>query len=387
MDATSTSGETPQNVEQVKYIDTSDPLANFFRNTLHFDWVRLWIVAILYFGIFEKIILPLLGNFLNLSLSVEISQWVPHVEALLTGFVEFPIFMGFYLWSGRGVAELFDSFKDNHSFKDPERYQKFFDDVVKSFRKKAWPVTSLALALLAVVFTQFVLWGENTPVPPWFGDRLYMRILALVNIGLFSYCVFQSIIREGLVIIWLRRLWRDMEDDLEIHPYHQDGAGGLGTVGQHTVAFLFFVITFMLFILMATIIPSIIDQSSEKVFSIRLWSPFIVLIWAFYLILVPIMLSLMLWPAHSVMLKKRAGTLSIYSSELDEQLVQATEHAAVSLREIERSKEHPISYLGGFSNLAIQHRIKTLARRHLIFAYPVFCSHIHRRFPFLIRPA
>lgn len=323
-----TSGETQPVEKQVKYIDTSDPLANFFRNTLHFDWKWLWFVAILYFGIFEKIILPFLGNFLNLT--VEIRQWVPHVEALLTGFVEFPIFLGFYLWSGRGVVELFESFQKNHAFKDPGKYQVFFDNVIQSFLKKVWPVASLAFALLAVVVTQFVIWGENTPVPPWFGDRLYMRILALVNIGLVAYCVAQSAIREGLVIYWLRRLWNDMEDDLEIHPYHQDEAGGLGTVGQHTVTFLFFVVTIMLFIIMATILPSFLEQTEGEEFSIRLWSPFIVLIWAAYLILVPVMLSLMLWPAHSVMLKKRADRLSIYSSQLDEQLIQAADHVAVS---------------------------------------------------------
>ena len=329
--------ETRQDAETVKYIDSSDPLANFFRNTLHFNWKWLWFVAFLYFGIFEKIILPLLGGFLNLT--VEIRQWVPHVESLLTGFVEFPIFLGFYLWSGRGVVELFESFQKNHAFKDPWKYQEYFKNVVKSFRNKAWPVTSLALALLAVVFTQFVLWGENTPVPPWFGDRLYMRILALVNIGLVAYCVAQSIIREGMVIIWLMRLWRDMEDELEIHPYHQDGAGGLGTVGQHTVAFLFFVITGMLFVLMATILPSFLAQTEGEEFSLRLWSPFIVLIWAAYLILAPLMLSLMLWPAHTVMLKKRADTLSINSSELDEQLIQGAEHAAVSPTKVAETLE------------------------------------------------
>jgi hypothetical protein len=340
MAALTASGESQQNDEQVKYIDTRDPLAKFFRNTLHFDWVRLWIVAILYFGIFEKIILPLLGNFLNLNLTIDIGQWVPHVESLMTGFVEFPIFLAIYLWSGRGVVELFDSFQENDSFNDPEGYQKFYGDAVKSFRHIAWPLASLAFALLAVVVMHFVIWGENTPVPPWFGDRLYMRILSLVNIGLVTYCVAQAAIREGLVIYWLRRLWKENEDDLEIHPYHPDGAGGLGTVGQHTVGFLFFVITVMLFILMATIIPSIIDQSSsEEVFSIRLWSPFIVLIWAFYLILVPIMIGLMLWPAHSVMLKKRADSLSKYSNEMDEQLLLATEHTAVSPTKVAEALE------------------------------------------------
>jgi hypothetical protein len=259
---------------------------------------------------------------------VEIRQWVPHVEALLTGFIEFPIFLGFYLWSGRGIYELFKSFQTNHTFKDPEEYQEYFDNVVESFRSKLWPVTSLAFGLLTAAVMHFLIWGENSPVPPWFGDRLYMRIMALINISLVAYCVSQSIIREGLVIIWLRRLWKDMKDDLEIHPYHQDEAGGLGTVGQHTVAFLFFLIALMLFILMATIIPSFIQESGAEEFSIRLWSPIIVLIWASYLVLVPVMLFLLLWPAHSLMLKKRADSISIYSSELDEQLALAAKHAA-----------------------------------------------------------
>jgi hypothetical protein len=318
--------EPAAEAETIFYVDTHDPLANFFRNKLHFDWIRIWFVALLYFGVLEKLILPYLGGYLNLS--VGIRQWVPHVEALLTGFIEFPIFLSFYLWSGRSVVGLFESFQDNQNFKDPRKYHQYYQDVLKSFQSKWYSIISLCIALLAVSAMHFVIWGKNSLVPPWFGDLLYMRVFTLFNIGLVAYCVSQSIIREGLLIISLRKLWQQMDDQLEIHPYHQDEAGGLGMIGQHGVSFLLFVVVLMLFILMATIFPAFVQQSDKEPFSIRLWSPILIVIWISYLVLIPVMLLLLFWPAHGLMLKKRAECLSIYSTRLDEKLAQANKNSA-----------------------------------------------------------
>ncbi len=308
-------------------IEIHDPLAKFFRFNLKLDWTKLWFFSVLYFGIFEKIILPYLGGFLNLSGGIK--QWVPHVEALLTGFIEFPIFMAFYIWSGGGVLKLFDSLREHQNFKQPEKYDEFLEDALKSFRSKTLVVISLALAILVMLVMNFVIWSKTATVPPWFGDRPYMRLLSLFNITLVAFAVIQSIIREGMVIIWLRRLWQRLGDQLDVHQYHEDGAGGLGGIGHHAVNFLFFIAALLLFVLMATIIPSILAETTkDQGFSIRLWSPALILIWVSYLVLVPTMLILLIWPAHTLMVQKRNDRLACFTLKLDELLGLATQYAA-----------------------------------------------------------
>lgn len=308
-------------------VDTSDPLASFLRHRLKLSWSSLWFIALLYFGPFEKLLLPALGGFLQLN--VGIREWVPHVESLLTGFIEFPALLAFYLWSGEGVARLFDELRRHKNFTNQAAYDEFVGRALKSFRSNLWPVIGLLVAILAAMTMHFVVWSENAVVPPWFGDRPGMRALSLFNIGLVAYAVSQSLIREGLVISWLGRLWRELGDQLDIHPYHPDQAGGLGGIGRHTVTFLFFVVVLMLFILMATILPGFLAQGvpGENI-PFRLWSPMLLAIWVSYLIVIPCMVFLLIWPAHTIMLAKRAEGLNTYSVQLDDLLDEAAEYSS-----------------------------------------------------------
>lgn len=323
MESTISSSER---VDTTMTIDSNDPLARFFRYQLKLSWPALWFLALLYFGPFEKIVLPGLGGFLQLN--VGIRQWVPHVEALLTGFVEFPIFLAFYLWSGEAVITLFEEMRQHRSFSDLQAYDEFVKRALGSFRSKLWPVIGLIFGISSALVMHFFVWSENAPVPLWFGDRPWMRVNALFNIGLVAYTVSQSIIREVLVILWLNKLWRELGSKLEVHPYHEDQAGGLGGIGRHLVFFLFFVVAVMLFILMATIIPSFLTQGVDETIPLRLWSPFVVLIWVSYLIVIPVMVFLLIWPAHNVMLDKRAEDLAPYSVQLDSLLDQAAQYSS-----------------------------------------------------------
>jgi hypothetical protein len=127
---------------------------------------------------------------------------------------------------------------------------------------------------------------------------------------------------------------------LDIHPYHGDQAGGLGGIGQHTVIFIFFVVVLMLFILMATIIPGFLAQGvpGENI-SFRLWSPVMVAIWVSYLIVIPCMVFLLIWPAHTVMLTKRAEILNTYSVQLDALLDQAAQYSSQDSKKFAESLE------------------------------------------------
>jgi hypothetical protein len=317
--------------QEKEYVDVRDPLAHTLRTKLNLDGMKLWFITLIYLGPVEKLILPYFSGILKL-VEVGIRQWNPHIEALLTGFVEFPIFMGYYLWSGRGVVEVFESFREKRSFTDLDEFDRFMRTAMADFRRRLWPLISLAFALLTMLAMNFVIWAEGSDVPPWFGDLLYFRILASTNLTIVAYAVCQVLIRESLVIYWLRRLWSEMGDKLEIHPYDSDGAGGLGAIGKHAVALFSFVLIVMLFILMATILPEFVKTSPENTaFSLRFWSPLVLGIWVIYLIMIPLMFFLLIWPAHKAMLAKRDEQLEVYSGELEE-LLGAAEKSALGER-------------------------------------------------------
>lgn len=322
---TATTSEPKDNQETAGgtvYIDKSDPFASFLRNKLGMDWFKAWFFAFLLYGIFEKIILPALGGYLNMSGSIK--TWTPHVESLLTGFVEFPFFCGYYLWSGSAIVSLLDSLEENKSFEDPEPFKKFRNDMLKSY-DSPWPaVICLVLAIGVMLLIHFVVWGPNAVVPPWFGNRLYARLLSLILIGIVAYMVFQIFYREIGSIIWLRRLWSERSGKLVIHPYHADGAGGLGGIGNHAVGLFFFFMILLLFIFMATILPSFLASTTpDTKISLRLWSPLLIAIWVAYLMLLPLMYFLLIWPPRQAMIRERDRRINDYSAELDGLLKKA----------------------------------------------------------------
>ena len=325
---TSEPKDSQETAEEAVYIDKSDPFASFLRNKLGMDWLKAWFFAFLIYGIFEKILLPWAGGYLDLSGSIK--NWTPHVESLLTGFVEFPFFFGYYLWSGSAIVSLLDSLEENKSFEDPEKFKKFRAEMLKSYESPWSAVICLVLAIGAMLLIHFVVWGPNAVVPPWFGNRLYARILSLILIGFVAYMVFQIFYREIGSVIWLRRLWSERSGKLVIHPYHSDGAGGLGSIGNHAVGLFIFFMILLLFIFMATILPSFLASTTpDAKVSLRLWSPLLIAIWVAYLTLLPLMYFLLIWPPRQAMIRERDRRINEYSAQLDQQLIKA-ENLAVS---------------------------------------------------------
>jgi len=243
---------------------------------------------------------------------------------LLTGFVEFPFFLGYYLWSGSAIVSLLDSLEENRSFEDPEQFKEFRKRMLKAY-DSPWPaVFSLAFAIVAISLMNFVIWGPNAVVPPWFGNRLYARIISLFFIGIVAYSVFQVLYREIVSTIWLRRLWSERSCKLVIHPYHADRAGGLGGIGNHAVGLFIFFMILLLFIFVPTILPSFLESTTPGAkIALRLWSPLLIAVWLTYLTLLPLMYFLLIWPPRQAMIWERDRRINDYSAQLDEQLKKA----------------------------------------------------------------
>lgn len=241
--------------------DAGDPVAAFLRRHLHANWPQLLIVAWIIYGPLEKLVLPGLGGYGNLS--GDVTAWLPDLESMLTGFVEFPLFFGFYLWSGGDIANVFQRLYENECFTSEVRYLEFVRRVYTVFARARWWILGILIAVVTVLAVQFILWNPNARhvVTPWFevkrGPLLLPRAVSLVLVGVVAYVVSQILIRETLAIIWWRRLWREPGNHLVLHPYHPDDAAGLGAIGRHAIGVSYCLLGMTLFVLMASLVPSL----------------------------------------------------------------------------------------------------------------------------------
>lgn len=364
-----------QSYEHSFPVDAWDPLARFIRDRLGWDWPQFLVFIFLIYGPLEKLVIPYFGGYLNLSGGI--ANWVPHIESLLTGFVEFPFFFAFYLWTGRGIGQIFVSLARNRSFEDEAGYEKFLARVQASYDRWWWSAISLGLALVAVALMHFVVWAPESTVPPWFGSRnTWHRVLGLIEVGLVAYVVGQILIREILALVWLQLLWNERGDELVVHPYDADEAGGLGAIGQHAINFAYFLMMVMLFIVMASLLPNF--QRTGQL-TLSLWSPLIALMWALYVTIVPTTFGLLIWPPHVVMKRARDEQLNAVSRQLDELLALAEtqadgdpEELAATLKQIEQLKTMRTIYREDFPTWPINAQI----RRQLGFSsvFPVAYS-------------
>lgn len=304
-------------------VDAWDPVARLIRDRLGWDWPQVWFFALLIYGPLEKLLIPYLGGYLVLGQDVR--AWRPDVEALLTGFVEFPFFWAFYLWTGRGIGVLFTSLARNKSFADEQRYAGFLERAQAAFDRWWWTALSFVLAIFVVALMQLVNWSPQARIQPWFiNGGLPARLISLLLIGCVAYALAQILIREILTIVWLRRLWNEMGRDLIVHPYHADRAGGLGAIGQHAANFASFVVMVLLFVIMGTLLPTIREPGAP----IELWSPLIVVVWVLCFTLIPSIFFMLIWPPHKTMSRACSTRLNVLSGQIEEQLRAAEASAA-----------------------------------------------------------
>ena len=167
-------------------IDRYDPLARLICDRLGWDWPQVVIAALLIYGLLEKFVIPALGGYLKLG--VNIGAWSPDVIALLTGFVVYPLVLGFYVWTNRGIGAMFLSLGRNRCFADAARFQQFLEGAQRMFNRGRWSVVSLVIAVLIVLLVHFVLWGSTSEFQVWFGqNNTPHRVFALALVGLVRF--------------------------------------------------------------------------------------------------------------------------------------------------------------------------------------------------------
>jgi hypothetical protein len=350
-------------------VDAADPVSCFVTDRLGLDWPAVLFITFLVYGPIEKILLPWIGGDINLNFQVPMSTWIPDIEALLTGFVWFPFFFAYYIWSGRGLGRVFRRLARARVFSDEKQFQDFWHGARRSFNRRSWWIIAVVLAIGAMSCWQLFVWERVPDVAPWFdlkyepppkevqakavealkpgapepvlgslkyqyGRHPLLRVLSILLIGIVAYALAQILIREILVLVWLTRLWRRLEESVVIHPYHHDDAGGMGGVGQHALQLSTFVVFLLLFIVMGSFLPGLRLHSGATSTS-SIWDERLVIVWMLYFAFIASTIRPLLIRPHELMCRARDDRVSVVSAELDEQLERQQKAVSTKSDELE----------------------------------------------------
>jgi hypothetical protein len=336
-------------------VDTADPVSCFVTDRLRLEWPAVLIITFFIYGPIEKILFPYLGGYSHLSFSYPMKTWVPDIESLLTGFVEFPFFFAYYIWTGRGLGRVFRRLARAEIFFDNDQFEQFWTRARRSFNHRGWWMVAVVFAVGTMALWQFSVWSRNPAVAPWFdlqyepprdaaqgdlgtlvnvyGRHPLARLMSIFLIGLVAYALVQIVIREVLALVWLTRLWREMGEDVVVHPYHHDDAGGLGGVGQHALQLSTFVLFLLLFIVMGSFLPSLrVSAGGPRP---PLWDERLVIVWVLYFAFVGSTIRPLFIRPHELMCRARDRRVAVVSQELDELLEQQQKAVSMGSDELE----------------------------------------------------
>jgi uncharacterized membrane protein len=141
-----------------------------------------------------------------------------------------------------------------------------------------------------------------------------------VLIAAVGYVVAQIVVREVVAALWLSRVCAAMADDLAVHPYHADGAGGLGAIGRHAARCLYLLATVAAFIGVGSLLPYLRGIGTLQV---SFWNPLTAVLWAAFLVFVPFLFALLVRAPHEAMCRARDRRVNRVSAQLDERLAAA----------------------------------------------------------------
>jgi hypothetical protein len=124
-----------------------------------------------------------------------------------------------------------------------------------------------------------------------------------------------------------------MEEDIVVHPYHHDDAGGLGGVGQHALQLSTFVLFLLLFIVMGSFLPGLrVDTVGPRP---PLWDERLVIVWLVYFVFVGSIIRPLFIRPHELMCRARDTRLAVVSQELDELLERQQKAVSTGSDELE----------------------------------------------------
>jgi hypothetical protein len=297
---------SPKQLEPLRF---KDPVAAAVRR------VKVWqayLVAVLIYGVVEKILLPLSQGYFHVS--GDLSTWRPDIEALFNGFVSFPMIVAAYVWQAGAVRTLFQGLGRADSFRDRVAFERFVADVRSWLSRDRWWLLSAVLAVAALLWQALWLWDPENPKPvePWFdaGGPL-SRVVALSLSLPFWYFVTQIVIGEIRLASIAWKLWGRLGDSFMLRTHRGDS--GLSVLSRHVAILATISAVVLLNLVLGLLLPQIRATDASPDF--LLW---IIIIWSSYLAVIPALIVALIWPAHRVMANRKDERIHRVNRQIDE---------------------------------------------------------------------
>lgn len=237
---------------------------------------------------------------------------------LVVIFLNIPLVWAVYVWQPRGIASTLRSLRQNDVI--VERTKGSFEE----FRKRMMAnLDSFRLAIAAVLVVLLFQLLETVIVLPAeaqrlgkpvfsFYDKRYYYFFFVPVLSVTYYVVAMVVLKGLLALFWFNHLFREFE--ARVQPLHPDEAGGFGALGRLAVKY-------GLISVALGVIPAWV--SLVRVFSGSGWAHTdVIVLYAFYIVLVPVCVISPVWSAHKAMARARDELLGEISSAFEQTLRQ-----------------------------------------------------------------
>ena len=243
-------------------------------------------------------------------------------------FVSTPSWWAYFVWQPIAISRTIDSLQKNAVIFNAGEVQKLESTALEPATENGdlsscllsalsgpyWPIMAL-IATSVVVFLYEIFLVPRAPLTLqgkptfWFVDpRTHSLLLLLIGLNVYSLISFA--LRTLITIIEFRAFFGNRNSITAIHPLHPDGCGGFSALGVFATQ-LSFLVVIMGFWAVGFTLFSMLGGAPPQ------WNLVIAMMYAAYIIAVPIGLITPVWSAHKAMQRFRDSKLSTISHELE----------------------------------------------------------------------
>jgi len=243
-------------------------------------------------------------------------------------FVAAPSWWAYFVWQPIAISRTINSLQKNAVIFDAGEVQKpestalepatengdLSSCVFSALSRPFWPIMAL-IATSVVIFLYEIFLVRRFPLtlqgkPVFWSVDPRTHFLLLLLIGLNVYPLISFALRTLITVIEFRAFFGNRNSITAIHPLHPDGCGGFGALGAFATQLSFLVVIMGFWAVGFTFFPMLGGAPPQLNFLIAM-------IYAAYIIAVPIGLITPLWSAHKAMQRFRDSKLSTISHELE----------------------------------------------------------------------
>ena len=315
-----------------------DPLLVLLRDALHLNTVVGTIVVVT--GVLVTTASVLFGLATYAGTTFDLGPSFGNTIRALLQTLIFPAFAGIYLLLPDAIATLFNTLENNGVIgayrrqSTPMTYASFVQKLVAWLNSSWWSVLAFTIVVLFWLYRLLVIEPQIIDTSSHAHLQYLLRIAILILYSPMLYCIFLSVIRIIIALVFSNWLFHDFS--MKINPLHPDGYAGLGVLGS------LLIISSVMMVAMA--IAAMVMNSSFLLDNSNIYSRAeAILLALLYLMLAPSLLVGWILLPHHVMQEARDAVLQPLANEFQSALVDTSpkgkEDAAALKAETDRLEE------------------------------------------------